>query len=149
MPTVPQQQTCAELGCNSPRTVTVYCLQHGGRDTVSRYIEPTDERRESNAQYSTRHWQQVRQTQLSKQPVCSGCISRGIVTQAHHVDHVFPWQHIGKGAFYINLFQSLCASCHSTKTTLEAKGIYRYYHSGSYKDYYINDYEGVASLIIA
>ena len=148
MPTVPQQQTCAELCCNNPRTLTVYCLHHGGRDTVSRYTAPTQERRKSNAQYSTRHWQQIRLTQLSKQPICQSCLSRNIVTQAHHVDHVFPWQQIGKGAFYINLFQSLCASCHSTKTTLEAKGIYRYYHSTQHKDYFRNDYERVASLII-
>lgn len=149
MPSVPTQTKCAELGCTNPRTVTVYCLQHGGRDTVSRYTAQTDERRESNAQYATRHWQKIRKAQLSKQPICGSCISRDIVTQAHHVDHVFPWRQIGRQSFYINLFQSLCASCHSSKTTLEAKGIYRYYHSSSYKDYTIQDYEGVASLIIS
>ena len=152
MPTVPQQQTCAELGCNNPRSTTVYCLQHGGRDKttwVTKYTAPTPERRESNAQYDTKHWQKLRQVQLSKEPLCSCCKSRNIVTPAHHVDHVFPWSKVGKQAFFINLFQSLCNSCHSRKTLLEATGVYRYYHSGTYKDYIINDYNDIAGAVLS
>jgi hypothetical protein len=44
---------------------------------------------------------------------------------ANVVDHLFPWSHISEQAFYINKFQSLCATHHATKTQLERHGIYR------------------------
>ena len=50
--------------------------------------------------YQTKHWKQLRASQLSRQPLCQSCLSRGIVNSAKHIDHVFPWSWIGKDAFY-------------------------------------------------
>ena len=138
MPSVPSATICKELGCKAPRSkFNGYCLEHGGRDT---YIaKETEERKESNAMYQTSHWQRQKSYHLSKNPLCACCLTRGIVTQAQHLDHVFPWRQIGKDAFTNNLFQSLCPSCHSYKTGLEQKGIIKSYHPVEHT-YTIGDY---------
>ena len=74
--------------------------------------------------------------------MCAACLTQGIVTPATTVDHVFPWAQIGQGAFYRNLFQSMCAPCHSTKTHLEQRGVFRYYTEVP-TDFTIGDYERV------
>ena len=148
MPTVPRQSTCGELGCSNQRTLTRFCLRHGGRDKPI-YQVATKERKEHNSKYSTIRWQRLRRLQLSKSPLCSACLSRGIVTEAKELDHVFAWSHIDQQSFYNNIFQSLCSSCHSSKTSLEKKGIYRRYTTEGYVDYKKNDYNDVISRNIA
>ena len=142
MPTVPRQETCGELGCNNQRTLTRFCLSHGGRDKPLA-TPSTKERKEHHAQYNTVQWQRLRRLQLSKHPLCVSCLSIGIVKQADQLDHLFPWGQISKQAFYINLFQSLCMSCHSSKTTMERRGIYRHYTNNGYIDYCKSDYNSV------
>ena len=68
--------------------------------------------------------------QLSMQPLCQSCLTRGIVTPATEVDHVFPWRRIGPQAFYRNLFQSLCHDCHSSKTQDERRGVFIHWVGG-------------------
>lgn len=130
MPYSPLNKKCNVLGCNNLKLPKGgYCELHS---TKQKYI-PTKQRQDANAMYQTQQWIKFRQIQLSKYPLCAGCMADGIVAQAEHVDHVFAWTHIGKQAFYFNLFQSLCASCHSSKTALEKKGIYMRYGSPSIK----------------
>jgi len=144
MPTVPNNTKCSVLGCKNVKSKhNSFCLEHGGRDTYNhKRYDNSQKRKEQMAMYNTAQWQTLRQIQLSTEPLCASCLSQGIVTQAKHIDHVFPWQHIGQVAFYINLFQSLCTSCHSSKTSLEQRGIYRKYGSPN-KDYSIMDYTRV------
>lgn len=145
MPSVPTNTKCSMLGCNNPKSkCNSYCIEHGGKDTYQ--YKYSKEKLDRGKLYSTAQWLRLRQIQLSKQPLCAGCLSEGIVTSAIHVDHVFPWTQIGKQAFYYNLFQSLCHSCHSSKTSLEQRGIYRRYGSPN-KDLSINDYPLYASNI--
>lgn len=139
MPTIPSYNKCGELGCTNPKSkLNRFCLEHGGKDV--RYEAPTKERREFNSMYQTPMWQSARRRQLSKQPLCACCLSKGIITSATHIDHVFPWSYIGKEAFFNNLFQSLCLECHSYKTSLEAKGIMRYFREHGATDYSLSDY---------
>ena len=147
MPIVPSNSKCAHLGCKNTRSpINVYCMEHGGKET-RRYVAD-DKRKENNSMYATRQWQSLRARQLSKQPICQSCFTRGVITQANHVDHVFPWTHIGKQAFYQNLFQSLCHECHSHKTGLEKRGVYRHYTSVIH-DFSPRDYNRVCGLPIA
>ena len=128
MPSVPKQTTCIQLGCNNLRSKrNGYCLEHGGKDKSDYKFNSTQERKEFNAMYNTSHWQTLRQRQLSTHPICAGCKSEGVITPATTVDHIFPWRHYGREAFYINFFQSLCATHHAHKTQLEQHGIYRRY----------------------
>lgn len=99
-----------------------------------------------NAMYKSRFWVSFRASQLSMHPLCAGCISRGIVTPAAHVDHVFPWAKIGMAAFRHNLFQSLCGSCHSHKTAGENRGVCTHYLASGIKEYKITDYSYIIGL---
>lgn len=141
MPTIPKNPKCDTLGCRNPRSkFNRFCLQHGGRDTqyfkdkpkTAKYLAAQDK-------YQSALWQTTRKLQLSRQPLCQSCLISGIVKQAEHVDHVFPWQQIGEHAFTHNIFQSLCQSCHSSKTALEQKGMCRHYDK-KITDYTIQDY---------
>ena len=133
MPSVPTNGKCSMLGCNKPRTkLNTLCLSHGGIDNM-----PT---RETDSAYQTPLWKTMRMAQLSKQPLCAGCLSRNIVASAKHVDHLFAWKHIGSHAFARNIMQSLCPSCHSQKSGLEKQGVYRHYTQDGVKDYGKHDY---------
>lgn len=135
MPSIPTNRRCSVLGCMNDRSkFNSYCLTHGGRD-----MQKYRGKRLTNRMYNTTQWQELRQRQLSIQPLCAGCLSVGVITQAVHVDHVFPWTQIDKEAFYYNIFQSLCPSCHSSKTHLERQGTYRAFGKPS-KDYVMSDY---------
>jgi 5-methylcytosine-specific restriction enzyme A len=142
MPIVPRNAKCAELGCKNQRAKrSQFCTEHGGKDT---YVAvATDDRRKFNSMYNQQGWKRLRAAQLSKQPLCAGCLSRGHIRGADTVDHVFSWSHIGKQAFFDNLFQSLCPDCHAEKTQLERTGKYRHYHSHTHTDYDLNQYASV------
>ena len=133
MPSVPTNTKCSELGCKNPRTrLNTYCLEHGGIDSMPA--------RETDSAYQTPLWRSIRASQMSKQPLCQGCLSRGIVASAKHIDHLFAWKHIGRHAFAHNIYQSLCPNCHSHKSGLEKQGIYRHYSRDGVKDYTKHDY---------
>lgn len=147
MPTVPAYKKCAELGCNNPRSSkNRFCLQHGGRNKWDSSNNKTVERRAFNAMYDTKAWKDRRIAQLSRQPMCQSCLIRGIVTEAKHVDHLFPWSQIGVEAFVRNVFQSLCHDCHTHKTHLEQRGICRMYGS-VVQDFEIGDWQRITSSL--
>lgn len=133
MPNYPSNSKCSELGCKEPRSkLNSYCTKHGGKDSL--------EARQTDSIYQTPAWRSVRQRQLSIQPLCQACLSRGRIEAAQHVDHVFPWRHIGKQAFLHNIFQSLCHADHSHKTALEKQGKYIHYTLDGEKEYIVTDY---------
>lgn len=147
MPSIPKYTKCLQLGCKNNRSkYNAYCLDHGGRDTYNhKKYNATHTRQDFNAMYQTTQWKTLRKIQLSKHPLCAGCLANGKIVAAVHIDHVFPWSAIDTSAFYRNIFQSLCASCHSSKTTLEQRGIYRQYGTPN-KDYKITDYHWAISM---
>ena len=119
MPSVPYDNKCSMLGCKNPRSkMNSLCMDHGGLNFLQRT---------SDKQYKTSGWQQIRDIQLSKQPLCQSCLIKGKVKSATTVDHVFPWRQIGSWAFTHNIFQSLCTECHSYKTAQEQKGRFEHY----------------------
>jgi 5-methylcytosine-specific restriction protein A len=135
MPTLPTSTKCAQLGCSAPKVKgQQYCVDHGAKP------DQTLDRQSFNAHYKTRKWQLMRQAQLSKSPLCASCLIRGIVTQGHHVDHVFPWAQINPQAFTLNLFQTLCAPCHSVKTAHEQRGEILHFTPDGVKTYKLTDY---------
>jgi 5-methylcytosine-specific restriction protein A len=143
MPSVPYYSKCHSLGCKNPKSrYNSFCMDHGGKD---RYLLPAKnqfKRKETNDKYQTKQWRTMRQIQLSQHPLCAGCLAQGRIVQALHIDHIFPWTKLGEEAFYINLFQSLCHSCHSIKTALEQKGVFRRFGI-PHRDYRIHDYQMV------
>lgn len=138
MPTLPSNKKCEALRCAAPRVDgSAYCEAHGGRKKIS------IERHSHNAAYKSRAWAQIRAAQLSRAPLCERCKSEGLITQAEHIDHVFPWAVIGGDSFRLNLFASLCAPCHSLKTSIERRGVFMRYTENGPIEYTANDYRRV------
>lgn len=132
MPYAPFNSVCRELGCKQPRSkLNSFCADHGGLDHTNHGKD--------NA-YSDPAWRTIRRGQLSKQPLCQSCLTKGHIASAVHVDHVFPWRHIGEHAFFNNIFQSLCHECHSYKTGQERKGIFIHYKADGEKELTKDDY---------
>lgn len=148
MPSIPKFTKCLDLGCKNERSrFNAYCMDHGGRDTFDhRRYNKSDKRKAGLDKYQSSQWRKLRQIQLSTHPLCAACLSEGRITPALHIDHLFPWSQINEEAFYLNVFQSLCHSCHSIKTTLEQRGTYRHYGIPT-KDYRIEDYLSVLALM--
>jgi len=138
MPTAPLNTKCRELGCQNPKTGrSTFCIQHGGGFS---------EKAKANLKlYGQRVWEKIRASQLSRQPLCGRCQSEGKITAANHVDHVFPHRR-DPAKFRLNLFQSLCAACHTLKTQDEGKGIYLHYTAHGVKQYTDDDYVRMVGL---
>ena len=135
MPNLPKP-VCDTLGCKNPSVVhSRFCLDHA----------PAYKRQATTDLYNSAAWATLRKVQISKQPLCQACLLDGKIASAQHVDHVFPWHTIGKQAFRANLFQSLCGPCHSRKTGLEQKGVFRHYRPDGALDYSVGDYTKVAA----
>ena len=147
MPTVPSNPRCSHLGCKNLKAKhSSNCTEHGGREAFDhKRYNSTDKRLDALKRYHSTQWQTLRQIQLSAHPLCAACLSDNIVTAAHHVDHLFAWQHIGEQAFTHNVFQSLCASCHSAKTALEQRGVYRLY-GAVVTDFDLSDYARIVAV---
>jgi 5-methylcytosine-specific restriction enzyme A len=84
-----------------------------------------DERTARRKLYKSPRWRGVRARQLQREPHCRTCSLRGIKTPASHVDHIEPvpdpvMTHLRE--FWSGPLQSLCVSCHSSKTTSERQG---------------------------
>ena len=143
MPTVPTQTKCVQLGCKNSRSrMNTYCLEHGGKDHTKH-----SKRDLGKGLYGSTAWHSIRRRQLSIQPLCQSCLLKGKVDMAKVVDHLFAWSQLSTDAFKYNIFQSLCEPCHSVKTNLEQKGLYRHYASKEV-DYRIEDYKRIVSEYI-
>lgn len=132
MPTVPQSNKCRELGCKNEKTWrSTFCDEHGGGQT--------EKGKKNNELYSTAFWKKQRQIQLSKHPLCACCLLQGKVVAAEHIDHVFPHRQDNL-KFKNNIFQSLCAPCHTNKTLEENMGVYLHYTGNGIIKYTDADY---------
>jgi 5-methylcytosine-specific restriction protein A len=135
MPTLPRAQ-CAEYGCKAPSVRgSRFCADHAPQQ-----VKPQGARRALDDEYRTALWRQIRTAQLTREPLCACCTYEGRLTAADVVDHVFPWKTYGPQAFAANLFQSLCAPCHSRKTNRESRGVFRHYTGAGFTDYAPSDY---------
>jgi 5-methylcytosine-specific restriction protein A len=135
MPTMPSNTKCSHLGCKEQRgKYNSFCSEHGGTKKI------TESRKQFDSMYQTAQWRAKRKIELSRNSLCASCLTKGRATQAQHIDHVFPWSVIGEHAFHRNLFQSLCAECHSYKTGQEQKGIILHYKGDGVVTYKLNDW---------
>lgn len=135
MPVAPLNSECRELGCHNLKTSrSTFCVLHGGAIT--------EKGKANSALYSTAYWKKQRTAQLSTNPLCAGCLCGGKVVQAEHIDHVFPHRQ-NNDRFKRNIFQSLCASCHTLKTQMESRGVYWHYTTAGVRQYNEADYNRV------
>ena len=103
---------CSYPGCTN-LVRSGRCAQHPLQDM---YHRPDHQRL-----YNTRRWKKLRLAQLTRQPWCEVCLRANIYTPATDVDHVEP--HRGDAnIFFTGALQSLCHTCHSSKTASEVWG---------------------------
>jgi 5-methylcytosine-specific restriction enzyme A len=135
VPSTPVYTKCRELGCQNKKTTrSAFCVEHGGGIT---------EKGKANSKlYSSAAWRGQRKAQLSRSPLCVACLLEGKVIQAEHIDHVFPHRQ-NPDRFKRNIFQSLCASCHTLKTQMESRGVYWHYTTAGVRQYNEADYNRV------
>ena len=132
MPSVPDNRTCSILGCHKPKTFrSGYCADHGGGQTLKA--------KENAKLYNSARWKATREQQRSLHPLCARCLCEGRVTQTAHIDHVFPHRR-DQARFMANLFQGLCHSCHTMKTTEENKGVVQHWTEHGLVEYVEADY---------
>ena len=114
MPKKPKKP-CGYPGC--PKlTDGQYCDEHKrlrdkeynqyGRDEISKNF------------YKTQIWKAVRRRHLNSHPFCEECLKNGKRTAAVIVDHIIPIKQ-GGAKYSENNLQSLCQSCHSSKSIKE------------------------------
>src|SRR5512133_189563 len=72
-----------------------------------------------NALYHTMRWKRIRAVGLKIEPLCRECKSKGKTKAATVRDHIVP---VSKGGDFwdMNNHQSLCNSCHASKSGKEA-----------------------------
>jgi len=72
--------------------------------------------------YNSGVWRRVSKYHKKLNPFCIRCYSKGYVVSVQVTDHIVP---ISQGGSKLDLdnLQSLCISCHNTKTAEEIKSI--------------------------
>lgn len=103
------------------------CRKPGCRELVSGgYCEKYQPRRDNDRSEAARSWHRLystpewkddlRPTQLIRQPFCEECAKRGFRVRATDVDHIVD--HKGDWKIFTDHsnLRSLCHSCHSRKT---------------------------------
>lgn len=110
------KKPCAFPRC--PATVpagTKYCETH--RHLLN------DEKQGNNRQrrklYDTSRWRKLRNLKINSDPLCEECLRNDRITGAEEIDHIQP--HKGNSDLFFDYknLQSLCKSCHSSKTMRE------------------------------
>ena len=81
--------------------------------------EGTWQSSDTNAVYHTSRWRRLRALQLQSFPICIECKRKAIIKQATVVDHIVRIKDGGE-SFDMNNLQSLCTSCHNSKSGKEA-----------------------------
>ena len=76
----------------------------------------------TNKFYQSSKWRRVRNSHIKSEPLCRECKSKGIIKQADVVDHIVSIRFGGAPYSNSNL-QSLCTSCHNSKSGKEGHGI--------------------------
>jgi hypothetical protein len=67
--------------------------------------------------YSTARWRHLRRQKLNASPLCEPCRSLGRVVAANTVDHIISIASGGEAFPALTGLTSMCASCHSRKTS--------------------------------
>lgn len=70
--------------------------------------------------YATRAWRNCRTSYIKHNPLCVSCESFGRIRPGVDVDHIIERKDGGADYDWANL-QTLCKSCHSTKTIAERR----------------------------
>lgn len=71
--------------------------------------------------YSSTAWRKVRDIKLRQNPLCEECKEKGIIKEAHSVDHNRPRKWWPELSLVIDNLKSLCQSHHAKKSAREQR----------------------------
>ena len=107
---------CSKSGCPAIIREGRFCQEHGQQEQ-----QRVDQARGTAAARGyNAGWRKLRRFKLNRDPICQdpfGIHGGVVVVEAREVDHIIPKRKGGTNA--IDNLQSLCSSCHSTKTARE------------------------------
>ena len=125
MPYKPKKP-CRYTGCNK-LTDDTYCEEH--KMAADKAYNKFERDKVSQSFYNSAAWKKLRSIKLCLNPLCEECYKNGVLTKATVADHIIPIKQ-GGTALDINNLQSLCDSCHSSKSIKEGSRfnlkIYKY-----------------------
>lgn len=75
--------------------------------------------KDHNSFYASRKWRRLREYKFSLNPLCEKCLLEGKRVVAEEVDHIIPIFENEDLALEVTNLQSLCKSCHSSKTATD------------------------------
>lgn len=130
MPSLPKR-LCHESGCMEYAIPgDSRCAKHieAYRERMRERGRRADHNRDDTVRrlYRTERWRELRAWQLRREPFCAECEASGFHNIiAEVVDHITP--HRGNPALFFDPdnLQSLCKSCHDSKTAREDGGFGR------------------------
>ena len=78
---------------------------------------------ERDSRYKTKDWLEARQYALFENPTCYFCPYVGTFNPSSQVDHIVKASEYDGSFFDVENLVGCCASCHSSKTSYESKGV--------------------------
>ena len=106
---------CGRTGCGE-LTYNRYCEKH--QKEAERDYNRNKRDKEAKKYYDTPRWKTLRKVKLARDPLCEICRQNGGLIEASHVDHIIEISD-GGDPYDLDNLQSLCISCHSSKTLRE------------------------------
>ncbi len=113
---------CRHAGCRVLLDNPGFCDQHRKEAFRAQKQVVTEDYKERNRFYQRKEWKAVRALQLQLEPLCRSCRGAGKLVAAVIVDHIVAIADGGAELDHENL-QSLCKSCHNTKTRHDTQRI--------------------------
>ena len=107
------RKPCSHVGCPN-LTAERFCEQH--KEEAKQYDRERGTRQQRGY---TNRWLKCRIIYLRAHPLCVVCLKANRVTAATEVDHIIPHKGDPRLFWDESNWQSLCKSCHSTKTANE------------------------------
>ena len=108
------KRPCTHPGCGN-LTDSGKCEKHRKQAAQEYERGRSDEMRRF---YNSREWRRASKLHLAKEPLCRLCAAEGRFVEAVMTDHIIPIKRGGNPWDESN-WQSLCASCHSSKSAEE------------------------------
>ena len=114
----------APSACTEPMCATLVhdnkskCIEHRKQQqrTQSKAYTSRAENKQYVDFYNSTSWRNLSTTHRKRYPLCAHCLEHNITKPADVVDHVIEIRDVFEKRFDITNLQSLCNSCHNTKT---------------------------------
>lgn len=109
------KKPCRYPGCKE-LTDERYCTEH--KQLMDKQYRQNERDLEAEKFYQSKEWRNLRRVKLNINPLCEECFRHNRYAMAEVVDHIIPIKYGGARLDITNL-QSLCKSCHSSKSARE------------------------------